>query len=305
VQIGLNVQQQLNDWCGSVTNWGTCSPSADTPLASLSSLTVNYNETSPQDANSILIPKPVADKAMVNLPYMPTTLANWYTAVMTNYPGGYRYIADNMFTSAPAAELLPGIRRIIETMPPHPSHFIFTGWNSSPDRADKVYGLEDEIYMALYTVCQVYKNGRVSLERKRLRLEDLGALTSAWSGARCVAIPLDDPYLTASRGWARLRSSTFWSRTASQTSARDATLTRSDTHADRLSVVATTCKHCGTIGIYLNSALIRKVNLYSASTHVRHLFVLPTFKYRSGTVLLKVLSSAKPVQIDGLGMSRA
>ena len=97
---------------------------------------------------------PVADKAMVNLPYMPTTLANWYTAVMTNYPEGHRYIADNMFTSAPAAELLPGIRRIIETMPPHPSHFIFTGWNSSPDRADKVYGLEDEIYMALYTVWQ-------------------------------------------------------------------------------------------------------------------------------------------------------
>jgi FAD/FMN-containing dehydrogenase len=97
---------------------------------------------------------PVADKAMVNLPYMPTTLANWYTAVMTNYPKGHRYIADNMFTSAPAAELLPGIRRIIDTMPPHPSHFIFTGWKSSPDRADKVYGLEDEIYMALYTVWQ-------------------------------------------------------------------------------------------------------------------------------------------------------
>ena len=91
---------------------------------------------------------------MINLPYAPTTLANWYTAVMTNYPEGHRYIADNMFTSASAAELLPGIRKIIETMPPHPSHFIFTGWNASPDRADKVYGLEDEIYMALYTVWQ-------------------------------------------------------------------------------------------------------------------------------------------------------
>jgi hypothetical protein len=49
---------------------------------------------------------------------------------------------------------LPGIRKIIETMPPHPSHFIFTGWNASPDREDKVYGLEDEIYMALYTIWQ-------------------------------------------------------------------------------------------------------------------------------------------------------
>ena len=91
---------------------------------------------------------------MINIPYAPTNLASWYTAVMTNYPKGHRYIADNMFTSASAAELLPGIRKIIETMPPHPSHFIFTGWNASPDRADKVYGLEDEIYMALYTVWQ-------------------------------------------------------------------------------------------------------------------------------------------------------
>ncbi len=97
---------------------------------------------------------PVIDKAIVNLAYAPTTLANWYTAVMTNYPQGHRYVADSMFTSASAEELLPGIRRIIETMPPHPSHFIFTGWKTSPDRADMVYGLEDEIYMALYTIWQ-------------------------------------------------------------------------------------------------------------------------------------------------------
>ena len=97
---------------------------------------------------------PVVDKAMINIPYAPTNLASWYSVIMSNYPEGHRYIADNMFTSASAAELLPGIRKIIETMPPHPSHFIFTGWNASPDRADKVYGLEDEIYMALYTVWQ-------------------------------------------------------------------------------------------------------------------------------------------------------
>ena len=93
---------------------------------------------------------PVADRAIVNLPYAPTTLTNWYAAVMTNYPGGHRYVADSMFTSASAEELLPGIRKIIETMPPHPSQFIFTGWKSSPDRAEMVYGLEDEIYLALY-----------------------------------------------------------------------------------------------------------------------------------------------------------
>jgi hypothetical protein len=95
---------------------------------------------------------PVIDRAIINVPYAPATLANWYDVIMTNYPTGHRYIADNMFTSASAEELLPGIRKIIETMPPHPSHFIFTGWKPSADRTDKVYGFEDEIYMALYTV---------------------------------------------------------------------------------------------------------------------------------------------------------
>jgi hypothetical protein len=107
------------------------------------------------DASKLLAPLgtcPVLDKAFVSVPYAPTTLANWYTAIMNNYPEGYRYIADNMFTSASAAELLPGIRTIIDTMPPHPSHFIFTGCKKVPDRVDKVYGVEDEIYMALYTV---------------------------------------------------------------------------------------------------------------------------------------------------------
>ena len=69
-------------------------------------------------------------------------------------PAGHRYIADNMFTSASAEELLPGIRNIIETMPPHPSHFIFTGWKTSQERADMVYGVEDEVYLALYTIWQ-------------------------------------------------------------------------------------------------------------------------------------------------------
>lgn len=97
---------------------------------------------------------PVADRAIISLPYAATTLANWYAATAGNYPKGHRYSVDNMFTSASVEELLPGIRTIIETMPPHPSHFVFAGWKPSPDRADAVYGLEDEIYLALYTVWQ-------------------------------------------------------------------------------------------------------------------------------------------------------
>jgi hypothetical protein len=126
----------------------------DHPAIAIASPVFAESEEEAAKALAVLGTCPVVDRAMMNIPYVPTNLAGWYTAVMSNYPTGHRYIADNMFTSASAEELLPGIRKIIETMPPHPSHFIFTGWGTSAHRADKVYGLEDEIYMALYSVWQ-------------------------------------------------------------------------------------------------------------------------------------------------------
>jgi FAD/FMN-containing dehydrogenase len=124
----------------------------DQPGIAIASPVFAESEEEATKALAVLGTCPVVDRAIISVPYAPTTLANWYAAVMTNYPAGYRYVADNMFTSASADELLPGIRKIIETMPPHPSHFIFTGWKPSTDRTDMVFALDDEIYMALYTV---------------------------------------------------------------------------------------------------------------------------------------------------------
>jgi FAD/FMN-containing dehydrogenase len=124
----------------------------DRPGITIASPVFAESDEEAAKALAVLGSCPVADRAIINLPYAPTTLANWYAAIMTNYPTGYRYIADNMFTSAPAEELLPGIRKIIETMPPHPSHFIFTGWKPSTDRTELAFAMDDEIYMALYTV---------------------------------------------------------------------------------------------------------------------------------------------------------
>jgi hypothetical protein len=126
----------------------------DQPGIAIASPVFADSEEEAVKALAVLGSCPVVDRATVSLPYAPTTLANWYAAVMTKYPGGHRYVVDNMFTSASAEELLPGIRKIIETMPPHPSHFVFAGWKPSSDRVEMVYGLEDEIYLALYTSWQ-------------------------------------------------------------------------------------------------------------------------------------------------------
>lgn len=123
----------------------------DEPTIAIASPVFADSDDEAAKALAILGTCPVIDRATATLPYMPTTLSNWYSAVMAKYPEGHRYSVDNMFTSAPADELLPGIRKIIETLPPHPSHFVFAGWKPSADRTEMVYGVEDEIYLGLYT----------------------------------------------------------------------------------------------------------------------------------------------------------
>lgn len=122
----------------------------DSPAIVFASPAFADSEQEAEMALAVLATCPVIDKAIVAIPYAPTDLPTWYTAVMNNYLADHRYAADNMWTSASAAELLPGIHRILDTMPPHPSHFLWLNWGPSPARQDMAYSLEDEIYLACY-----------------------------------------------------------------------------------------------------------------------------------------------------------
>ncbi|CAN5749480.1 FAD-binding oxidoreductase [soil metagenome] len=123
----------------------------DTPGIVFASPVFADSESEALAALALLDTCPVREKAVLAVPYTPADLPTWYEVVMSNYPGGHRYAADNMWTSASAAELMPGIHRILETMPPHPSHFLWLNWGPSPQRQDMAYSLEDEIYLALYS----------------------------------------------------------------------------------------------------------------------------------------------------------
>jgi FAD/FMN-containing dehydrogenase len=124
----------------------------DQPSIVVSSPAFADTEEEARQALEILGTCPVVDRAIINLPYATTDLTGWYGAIMSNYPQGHRYSADNMWTSASASELLPGIRRIIETMPEPPAHFLMFNWSPKASREDLFYGLEDEINLALYAV---------------------------------------------------------------------------------------------------------------------------------------------------------
>ncbi len=104
------------------------------------------------EALALLETCPVRERAKLAFPNAEVQLADLYAAVHESYPDEHRYSADNMWTHAPVEELLPGLRRIAETMPGAPSHMLWMNWGPSPPRPEMAYSVEDDTYIALYGV---------------------------------------------------------------------------------------------------------------------------------------------------------
>jgi FAD/FMN-containing dehydrogenase len=68
------------------------------------------------------------------------------------YPRDRRYAADNMWTSASADDLLPGMRKIATTLPRAPSHMMWMLWGPPRPLPDMAFSLQDDLYIALYSV---------------------------------------------------------------------------------------------------------------------------------------------------------
>jgi hypothetical protein len=122
----------------------------------------------------------------------------------------------------------------------------------------------------------------------------------AISGQRCTTVAMDDRSLAASSGWKKITGSAYFQHTATRTTKRGASLRRTGALTSRVGVVATTCARCGSVGLYVGRTLVGRVSLQSATTHTNVIKLLPSFAAKRGTVSLKVLSSRKPVTIDGL-----
>jgi hypothetical protein len=138
-----------------------------------------------------------------------------------------------------------------------------------------------------------------------VRASDKAGNVGAWSAARCTSPLLDDRALSASAGWSRATATGYYHRTFSRSSTQGAGLALSGVQADRVAVVVDECATCGTLDVKLGSTLLARVNLHAATTHRSRLILLPVFRLRSGTLHLLVHSSAKPVIIDAVGLSRS
>lgn len=129
---------------------------------------------------------------------------------------------------------------------------------------------------------------------------------SGWGLRRCTAIPLDDRRLAIDAGsWTRAAGNGYYLKTVSRAQDEGAALRVKDLKVRRIVLVATTCPGCGSVDVYLNQRKIGSVDLQSATMKKRVLIkVAEWFAIHKGTLRIVVTSDGKPVEIDGVGLSK-
>ncbi|MFI4956137.1 MAG: FAD-binding oxidoreductase [Gammaproteobacteria bacterium] len=96
---------------------------------------------------------PVRDRAMVANVYQRSSLSqNTQVGSEGHYWPRMRYVADNIWTHAKFDDLIPGLRKIVDTLPPAPTHMVWFNWGSTNTvkRPDMAFSLEDDFYYAVY-----------------------------------------------------------------------------------------------------------------------------------------------------------
>lgn len=138
----------------------------------------------------------------------------------------------------------------------------------------------------------------------QVQAQDLSGNVSAWSPQQCVSRALDDRSLAASpKTWTRRTGSHFYLQTATDTKRNGVTASRSKAQVRRVGIVATTCRACGAVRVYVAGHYVGSIDLHASATHYRQVLMVKPFGYRSGTVTVRTTSS-RLVQIDGLVVSR-
>ena len=138
-----------------------------------------------------------------------------------------------------------------------------------------------------------------------VRARNLAGQLSGWTGSRCLSRALDDRRLTPSVGWKNRGGAKYYAGTFRATTQKGATLSRTGSKVKRVGVVATTCRGCGVVNVLVDGRKVGRINLAASSTHRRQVLMLPVFAQGTATVTVKVRSSGRRVQIDGLVLSRA
>lgn len=94
---------------------------------------------------------PMRRLASLPFPLFPISTAMMSTlAARRIFPPQMRWSVDNLWTNAPMEQLLPGLHRIADTLPPMPSHVLMMSWHPPEKRQDMAFSVEGKHYLALY-----------------------------------------------------------------------------------------------------------------------------------------------------------
>jgi hypothetical protein len=99
---------------------------------------------------AILEECPELKRALVREVNRPTGIDELLLGSDDFYPYGKRFATDNMWTDEPVERLLPGVRRIAETLPSAPSHMMWLVWGPCQELPDMAFSMQAENYIAIY-----------------------------------------------------------------------------------------------------------------------------------------------------------
>ena len=121
---------------------------------------------------------------------------------------------------------------------------------------------------------------------------------------RTWTVPLNNTDLGHGRGWSKRSAKAAYLGTYSLASRTGATLTERISGARKLALVATTLRGAGKVRISAGAKVLDTVSLASRKTKTRQLVPIVTFrKPFTGTLKITVVTSGKPVRIEGLGVA--
>lgn len=117
--------------------------------------------------------------------------------------------------------------------------------------------------------------------------------------------PHDDRALRPRGTWTRVRTPAAYRGSLLSTTSKGAALVRKNVRASELALVATTCRSCGKVDVFLGRRLVARVSLRSAAT--RGQVVIPVGSWArprpAASVRVVVTTQGRPVRIDGIGIS--
>jgi len=130
--------------------------------------------------------------------------------------------------------------------------------------------------------------------------------TSDWSTETCTAVPLGVRAFAPRAPWVTKPSDGYYQGAFAIASTQGATLARSRLAARHLGVLATRCHGCGSVVVRWNGHALRSFSLAAAKTQKGVLLALPALPaLQHGTLTVEVLTTGKPVKIEGLAASQA